>query len=176
MKLKTADGGWNPYLAGAMTGVLMILSVVVAGKYFEASTTMVRAAAMIEQKVAPEHVAKAEYYQKEKPIFDWQWLFVAGVFVGGLITSVAFGDFKLESVPPIWKERFGRRILPRAAVAFLGGFIALFGARLAGGCPSGHGLTGGLQLSVSGYVALICFFVGGLIVANLVYRKGARHG
>ena len=176
MKWKTADGGWNPYLAGGLTGVLMLLSVVIAGKYFGASTTMVRAAGMIERQVVPEHVAENPYYQKNKPVVDWQWMFVGGVFIGALVTSVLFRDFKLESVPPIWRERFGRRILPRAGVAFLGGLVAIFGARLAGGCPSGHGLTGGLQLAASGYVALVSFFVGGLVVANLVYRKAARHG
>ena len=48
----------------------------------------------------------------------------------------------------------------------------MFGARLADGCPSGHGLSGSLQLSVSSYIALICFFIGGLISANWLYRGG----
>ena len=46
------------------------------------------------------------------------------------------------------------------------------GARLADGCPSGHGLSGTLQLAASGYVALVCFFVGGLVVARLLYGQG----
>ena len=54
----------------------------------------------------------------------------------------------------------------------IGGIIAMFGARLADGCPSGHGLSGGLQLAVSGYIALACFFIGGLISANLLYKGG----
>jgi hypothetical protein len=40
---------------------------------------------------------------------------------------------------------------------------------MAGGCPSGHGLSGLMQLSISGFIALVCFFVGGLITARLVY-------
>jgi len=175
MGLKTADGGWNPYLAGAMTGVLMILSVAFTGKYFGASTTMVRSAGMIEQQLAPEHVDQNAYFQKEKPIFDWLWLFVAGIFLGSLLSAIVSRDFKLEAVPPIWRERFGGSIVRRAGLALVGGFLAILGARLTDGCPSGHGLSGGLQLAVSGYISLICFFVGGLVVANLVYRKGARH-
>ena len=60
----------------------------------------------------------------------------------------------------------------RSLIAFIGGTIAMFGARLADGCPSGHGLSGSLQLSVSSYIALICFFIGGLISANWLYRGG----
>ena len=58
--------------------------------------------------------------------------------------------------------------------AFIGGVIAMFGARLANGCPSGHGLAGASQLAVSGYLALIFFFIGGMISANLLYKGGKR--
>ncbi len=174
MNLKTPDGGWNPYFSGALVGLLMVLSVAIAGKYFGASTTMVRAAGMIEKQVAPENVETNDYFKKETPKFDWQWLFVVGIFVGALIAALAFKDFKMESVPPIWTEKFGTGVGLRAIIAFVGGFIAILGARLANGCPSGHGLSGGQQLAVSGYISLVCFFVGGLIVANLMYRGRAK--
>jgi len=44
---------------------------------------------------------------------------------------------------------------------------------LAGGCPSGHGLSGSVQLAVSGFIALICFFIGGIIVVRLLYHGGS---
>lgn len=50
----------------------------------------------------------------------------------------------------------------------------MFGVRLANGCPSGHGLAGASQLAVSGYLALIFFFIGGMISANLLYKGGKR--
>ena len=56
-------------------------------------------------------------------------------------------------------------------MAFVGGVVAMFGARLADGCPSGHGLSGTLQLAASGYVALVCFFIGGMVVARLLYGR-----
>ena len=76
----------------------------------------------------------------------------------------------------MWRERFGSSAAKRAVVAFLGGLIALFGARLAGGCPSGHGLSGTMQLSVSGFIAAACFFIGGIVVARRLYTRpgGAR--
>ena len=64
--------------------------------------------------------------------------------------------------------------MPRAIVAFIGGIIAMFGVRMADGCPSGHGLAGASQLAVSGYVALVFFFIGGMISANLLYKGGAK--
>jgi uncharacterized membrane protein YedE/YeeE len=61
--------------------------------------------------------------------------------------------------------------MKRAIFSFLGGIVAMVGARLADGCPSGHGLSGLMQLSVSGFVALAMFFGIGAIVANFIYRK-----
>ena len=62
----------------------------------------------------------------------------------------------------------------RAIGAFLGGIVAMFGARLAGGCPSGHGLSGLMQLSISGFLAMAGFFGAGIVIAHLVYKSGRR--
>mgnify|MGYP004704003001 CR=1 FL=1 len=70
---------WSPYVAGALAGLLLVLSVFLTGKYFGASTTFVRAAGFVEQAVAPEKVAGMEYFLKEKVKIDWQFLFVVGV-------------------------------------------------------------------------------------------------
>jgi hypothetical protein len=78
---------WSPYAAGALAGLLLILSVLITGKYFGASTTFVRAAGLIEQTVAPEKVAGMEYFIKEKVKIDWQFLFVVGVLFGSLASA-----------------------------------------------------------------------------------------
>ena len=101
-------------------------------------------------------------------------MFVVGVGIGAFIAAFLSGTFQWKKVPDLWQSRFGLAYKKRAIVAFVGGIIAMFGARLADGCPSGHGLSGGLQLSVSGYVALVCFFIGGLISANILYRDGEK--
>lgn len=164
-------GRWNPYLAGALSGLLSVLSVWVAGKYLGASTTFVRTAGMIESLFGSERLAQMPYFVRYAPKIDWQWMFVVGIFVGALIAARQSKSFKWQAVPDMWQGRFGPGKAKRAATAFLGGVIALFGARLAGGCPSGHGLSGSLQLSVSGLIALVCFFVGGAIVARLIYQR-----
>jgi uncharacterized protein len=125
--------GWNPYLAGALTGLLMVLSIGLVGKFFGASTTFARTAAMLENLVAPERVAAMSYFVKNAPVFDWQWLFVAGILVGSFISARLFQDFRAEAVPPMWASRFGPGQLGRGLVAFAGGVVAMFGARLADG-------------------------------------------
>lgn len=179
----TALKSWRPYLAGALVGVLATASVIVSTKilgnpkYLGASTTFVRSAGMLEKTVAGEHVENNAYYQSKKVQIDWQFMVVAGILVGSFITSMVDRSFKIESVPPIWADRFGKRIAVRAVGAFLGGIVAMFGVRLAGGCPSGHGLSGLMQLSVSGFIAIAAFFAAGVVAAHLVYklsRKGAE--
>jgi uncharacterized membrane protein YedE/YeeE len=173
---------WRPYIAGALVGVLATLSVIVSTKvlgktqFLGASTTFVRAAGFVEQAVDPEHVKKNPYFLKEKVKVDWQFMMIVGIFIGALAASLIDGSFKLEAVPPVWRERFGASVGLRAVGAFLGGIVAMFGARLADGCPSGHGMSGLMQLSVSGFISLACFFGAGVLTAALVYRRkgGAR--
>ena len=166
---------WNPYIAGAFTGVLLILSVMVAGKYFGASTTFARTAAKVEA-VAGVDTSRIAYFTTKggkygpESLPNWQVLFVVGIALGGLGASLVSGTFKIQRVPSMWAARFGDRPLWRNLAAFTGGAVLIFGARLAGGCPSGHGLSGLAQMAVSGFVALTFFFIGGWMTAKLLYR------
>ena len=175
--IQASTDGWSPYLAGTLVGILAIASVylttVYMGKstYIDASTTFVRAAGFAVEAIDPAHVAENAYYLKEKVKFDWQFLLVIGIFFGSLLSSTTDKSFKLESVPEIWRDQFGPSIVKRGFLSFVGGIIAMMGARLADGCPSGHGLSGMMQLSVSSFVALALFFVFGSIVAHFMYRK-----
>ena len=181
MFFRTRGGAWNPYFAGALVGLLAIASAFATtrlmGKttYLGTSTTFVRAAGMIGQSVVPERVAKNAYFQKEKVKVDWQFMLVCGIAIGALAGALTGRTFQLEGVPPIWAKRFGNGVLFRGAGAFAGGALAMFGARLADGCPSGHGLSGVMQLSVSGLATLVCFFVGGVLIASRLYRNGGPH-
>lgn len=127
------ESGWSPYLAGALTGIVAILSVWIADKFYGVSTTFSRAAGIIEKYLIPERFASVEYFIKVAPKLDWQFLFIAGIFIGALIAAVTSGSFKLVSVPDKWRNRFGPSIFKRGVFAFVGGAIAMFGARLADG-------------------------------------------
>jgi hypothetical protein len=124
---------WSPYAAGALAGLLLVLSVFVTGKYFGASTTFVRAAGFVEQTVLPEKVAGMEYFIKEKVKIDWQFMFVIGVLFGSLAAAWIAKEKKAVAVPSMWKSRFGPSRSRRWIAAFLGGIILMFGARLADG-------------------------------------------
>ena len=124
---------WSPYVAGALIGVISWFSVLTAGKYLGVSTTFVRTIGMIESLFTPDRVASLPYFIKEKPIVDWQWMEVLGILIGAFIASKLSGDFKRRFVPPMWRMRFGLSRWKRWIVAFLGGLIMMFGARMADG-------------------------------------------
>jgi uncharacterized membrane protein YedE/YeeE len=167
---------WRPYGYGALAGLLLVSSVAVSGKFLGASTTFSRSAAFIEDKAGMD-TTRFEYFTTKEGKYgpgslpNWQLMFVVGIAVGSFAVSKLSGSFKYVPVPPMWAERFGPNPWKRAAAAFVGGTIALFGVRLAGGCPSGHGLSGLSQLAVSGFIALAGFFLFGLITAKLVYNQ-----
>lgn len=124
---------WSPYVAGACAGVVLVLSVWFTDKYLGASTAFVRSAGMIEKIVSDERVSQIEYFVKTTPQIDWQWMVVLGVLFGSLIASKSSGTFKVQAVPDMWQEKFGKSIGLRSIVAFIGGTVAMFGARLADG-------------------------------------------
>ena len=124
---------WSPYVAGALIGVVSWFSVLTAGKYLGVSTTFVRTIGRIESLFTPERVASLPYFVKEKPIIDWQWMEVLGILIGAFIAARLSGDFKRTFVPPMWEKRFGYSRFKRWIVAFLGGIILMFGARMADG-------------------------------------------
>ena len=174
---------WSPYLVGAAIGVLSWITFATMGKALGTSTTMVRAAGAIEATVAEQHVRDNAYYtkylgtpEKPKPVFEWQFALVVMVGVGAFIAArLARSRFR-EDVPDLWAQRFGSSKALRYAGAFLGGAILLFGARLAGGCTSGHGISGGLQLAVSSWTFIGSMFVAGIATAFALYgRKGRDH-
>src|SRR4030042_1280478 len=124
---------WSPYVAGALIGMVSWFAVLTAGKYLGVSTTFVRTIGMIESIFAPERVATLPYFVKEKPIIDWQWMEVLGILIGAFIASKLSGDFKRIFVPPMWEEGFGSSRLKRWIMAFSGGAVLMFGARMADG-------------------------------------------
>jgi len=73
--------------------------------------------------------------------------------------------FSPEWIPPLWEATFGDNVVLRIAVALPGGILLGLGARWAGGCTSGHGISGNLQLSVASMVSSACFFIGGILTA-----------
>ena len=124
---------------------------------------------MIERLFRGEKVELKPYYQKVKLVVDWQWMLVVGIVIGSLISALLSGDFHWQWVPSIWATAFGSDLLLRVIVALVGGVCIGFGARWAGGCTSGHGISGALQLAVSSWISAICFFIGGILTAHIIF-------
>jgi uncharacterized protein len=162
---------WSPYVVGAGIGVLLWLTLAISKKPVGASSSYATAAGLIGKAVAPRHTAKLKYYADNPPRVNWEFLFVGATVLGALMAAWHGGELTQRWLPPMWADRFGEGSLwLRGLVGTLGGVLMAFGARLAGGCTSGHGISGAAQLNVGSWIALICFFVGGAIVANLLFR------
>ena len=156
---------WSPYVVGIGLGVLSWFSFLVSGKPLACSTTFARLGGRILQAFQGKGVENRPYYQKIGLNLGWQGLLVLGVVLGALASALLSGDFHWQWVPNRWALAFGDSPLRRVVVALIGGIFLGFGARWAGGCTSGHGISGTLQLAVSSWISAICFFIGGILAA-----------
>jgi uncharacterized membrane protein YedE/YeeE len=111
------------------------------------------------------------YFAKVEKAGNWELIFLSGAFLAGLIYSLAKKEFKLTFLHSHWVKFKGPSAAKRAAWSFFGGFLLLFGARMAGGCTSGHVISGGMQLAVSSLVFAVFVFAGLLITGKIFYRK-----
>jgi hypothetical protein len=159
--------------------VLSWITFGLMGKALGTSTTLVRWAGMIESIFAWEHVEANSYFAKyliDKAAVDWQMALVIGLPIGALASAWMSRSYQPETVPELWKSRFGANKWVRYLGAFAGGALLLFGARLAGGCTSGHGISGGLQFSVSSWIFFASFFSAAIATAFALFGKeGRRH-
>ena len=168
---------WNPYLVGALIGLLSILTFSLADKPIGMSTGIAQASGACAIPVmGSTAVAENTYWAKKAvPKWDYGSLFVVGTFAGALLSSLVSGSFKFGSVPSVWSDRFGPSVFKRMAAAFIGGVVIIYGARLADGCTSGHGISGSLQLAVSSWTFFIVMFIAGIGTAFALFGRGARN-
>lgn len=162
---------WSPYVVGALIGALTILTLTFSRKAVGASSAYAALAGLIGRVIAPKHIASLKYYRENTPAIDWSLLFVVGAVGGAFLAAWSGGEITGTYLQDLWVARFGAEsYLLRTLVAFAGGMVMAFGARMAGGCTSGHGISGTLQLAVGSWIAVICFFIGGVATAMLLYR------
>jgi uncharacterized membrane protein YedE/YeeE len=162
---------WSPYLVGALIGVLSMFTFYFSNKPLGASTAYARLAGMLGMLAAPRHTKSLKFYKDKKPVVDWEVMLLFGVIAGAFLAAWQGGELTERWIPPMWEARFGESLWLRLGAAFIGGVLMAFGARLAGGCTSGHGISGTMQLSVGSWIAVICFFAGGIVTAMLMFRS-----
>lgn len=163
-------GAWSPYLVGGLIGVVVLLCLYFSDKPVGASSFYAKVAGFIGTLLAPKHTIQLEYYKENPPRIDWEFVFVIAAILGSALAAVHGGEFAIRGLPAMWTSHFGSESWFKYTVlSFSGGVLMAFGARLAGGCTSGHGISGTSQLSVSSWISVICFFIGGVLAVRLIY-------
>lgn len=167
------DKAWSPYLAGVLIGLLQIPAFLLIETALGASSSYVTIGGLVASWVDPA-IVNIDYVAKHIAATGknwWQVAFVGSVAVGAFISARLSGALR-HGISPIWARALGTAAPGvRYAVAFLAGFLMLFGARIADGCTSGHGLSGVAQLAVGSTVAVAAMFAGGIGVGVLVLRR-----
>jgi len=123
--------------------------------------------------LVPDYVATKQHYAMLPGPGSWLMAFVIGMAIGGFIAGRTF-SVPVRDVPQLWEKRFGKSRVKRFAATFAGGFLILFGARLAGGCTLGLFISGSTQLAISGLYFGIIIFAVSMLTARLVYGKTGK--
>ncbi len=184
---------WNWKIGGTMLGLSFFLAVALV-KPIGVSTQFVIADGIMATAVNPSLVQKDEksksgysstnaYLNKSggkyaksvaKPL-NYSFVFVLSMFLGGflgrLLTKNKQNAPAVRQMPDVHSRRFGNNTMLRYSLAFIGGIIVLWGARLAGGCTSGHMMSGIMQTSISGYIFAGAAFLVAIPTALLIYKS-----
>jgi uncharacterized membrane protein YedE/YeeE len=164
---------WSPYLAGIVIGLLQIPAFLIIETALGASSSYVTVGALVTSWVDPSilTIKYASSHVATTAKNWWQVALVGGVALGAFL-SMKLSGAKRAAISPIWSRALGSASpAKRYTIAFLGGFVMLFGARLADGCTSGHGISGMAQLAVGSTVAVAAMFAGGIATALLLLRR-----
>ncbi|HUQ83208.1 MAG TPA: YeeE/YedE thiosulfate transporter family protein [Gemmatimonadaceae bacterium] len=161
----------SPYLAGVGVGLVLLLSFVLMGRGLGASGAFSSVVAAAVETAAPQHAAGNAFYAQyagdatANPLSDWLVFEIAGVVIGGLASGWLAGRLRwtTEHGPAITSRR-------RLAHAFAGGAAMGVGAKIARGCTSGLGLTGGATLSVGSWLFVLAAFAGAYAAAPFLRR------
>jgi uncharacterized membrane protein YedE/YeeE len=163
---------WSPWLAGAGIGVVAWMVFGTLSTPLGITRAIEDLSARFTQFFAPGIESTAHFTRRN--IFpDWEWFFLIGIPIGALISSYYFRDRNPGSVPDLWRRNIGGGRALRFTAAFFGALVMVFGARLAGGCTTGHGMSGLMQLASASVPFVIIGSIAAMLTARLMYGREA---
>ena len=160
----------NPYLAGTLLGIVLFLAFFITGTGLGASGGLNRLLVWVQDLVAPGHVDQVPYLiamagGTANPLESWIVFLTVGTIIGGFVSGLWGRRVKLETNkgPNIDNKT-------RWVMAFIGGGLMGYGARLARGCTSGQALSGGAVLSVGSWAFMFAVFIGAYALAYFLRK------
>jgi uncharacterized membrane protein YedE/YeeE len=167
MKTKEKHPYMNPYVAGVLLGLVLIMAFYFTGHGLGASGGVKEVIVKTVTEVAPKHTENSAFFSKYagkdiKLKDSWMVLEVLGVIVGGFISGAISGrfKFKIEKSPKITNRK-------RLIYALLGGVLFGIGSQFSRGCASGAALSGMAVMSVSGFIVFLTVFGTAFAVSRL---------
>lgn len=179
--LEILKSPWPWYVAGPLVGLTVPILLIIGNKTFGISSSLRHACAIC----LPAKIPFFNYDWKKE---TWNLIFVLGIFFGGilamsLLTNEApivinedlqaelsgYGITNIAGLLPEQLFSWDQLFTVRGLVMMVGGgFLVGFGTRYAGGCTSGHAISGLSNLQWPSLVATCCFMIGGLLMANFI--------
>lgn len=160
----------HAYAGGILLGIVLFLAFLITGNGLGASGGISRLMVFFEDAIVPDHVNNTSYLAAmaggdTNPLDNWVVFLMLGTVIGGFVSGWWHGRIKLET-------HRGPRMSVRSRwlMAFIGGAIMGYGARMARGCTSGQALSGGAVLSVGSWAFMFAVFAGGYALAYFVRK------
>ncbi len=161
----------NPYLAGIILGLVLLVTYMLVGRGLGASSLEMRAVVAIEKAVSQAHVDATPYLARygktgKNPFNNWITVEVLGLMVGAFASAFFAKRLKKET-------NHGPRIntKQRWILAAVGGALFGFGARMARGCTSGVALSGGATMAFGSWLTMFAIFTGAFALAYFVRKQ-----
>lgn len=169
---------WSWVFGGTALSILNIL-IFLSGNHLGTTTAYAQTTGYITQFFSTQLIPVSAWTAGTCGVGNslqvgWQWFLVLGIFLGGLLGKLIHSQPNHPEIPVLWEERFGNKPQLRLIHAFGGGFLLLFGSRIAGGCTSSHIMSGMSQMALSGLIFAGAVFASGIPTALLLFGKKVR--
>lgn len=174
---------WPWYISGPMIALIMFLLIMVDKRFGMSSNLRTMCSIVGAGK-------KTDFFNFDWKSQRWNLTVVLGALIGGFIASnfftlndaVLISERSIAGLTSLGFESAGKAYLPAElfsisalsnikslAILIIGGFLVGFGARYAGGCTSGHAISGLSNLQLPSLIAVVGFFIGGLVMIHFLF-------